>query len=312
MKGIFKNSNNEIRSGWKVAGVFSLNYILKYLMIIILLITFGIHGFITSPDEKMTISSVYYQASSNNIAVIISNVIEYFSILLAIYIFLIWVDKKKFTDIGLISIKKGFKDLTIGLILGILSMLFVFFLLLKTSNISLVNGSTPNLSIYAFYGLIGYIVVGIEEELLFRGYCVTAFNQMKKPGLSIILSAIVFSSFHLLNPNTSPLGIFNVALVGILFGYMYMKTQNLWMPIGYHIAWNYFEGSVLGFNVSGYNVQSVFHISILRDNYLTGGLFGPEAGLFTTIIIFIGILLVWKLPSKNKSERYCEGMDYLQ
>lgn len=74
------------------------------------------------------------------------------------------------------------------------------------------------------------------------------------------------------------------------------------MPIGYHITWNYFQGCVYGLNVSGFDIQGIFSSRILNDNLLTGGAFGPEAGILTTIVIAIGFLIVWKLPVSNDME----------
>jgi uncharacterized protein len=103
----------------------------------------------------------------------------------------------------------------------------------------------------------------------------------------------------LLNPNLRVLGLVNIVLVGILFGYMYLKTNNLWMPIGYHITWNYFQGDIFGFSVSGLNQKGLYNISTFRDNLLTGGNFGPEAGVLATVVIILGMLLILRIPYKR-------------
>ena len=304
MKKIFKNSNNELRSGWKIAGVIGVLQVLYFIWLGVVPVIIGTfmaahkYGKIFSIDGVGI--QVDYFLNKDLYGLLIHNAIGFICVLIAVFMFL-KEEKKSFKSIGLTSIKKGYKDLVIGLLFGIASISFVFFMLLGTKNITVTNPSKPYFSSYAVIGLIIYVFVGIGEELLSRGYCITALNQMKKPWLSVVISACIFSSLHFFNPNVKPLGLINIILVGVLFGYMYVKSGNLWMPIGYHITWNYFQGSVYGLNVSGFDVEGIFHSYVLKNNILTGGAFGPEAGILTTIVIIIGFLIVWKLPlSFNK------------
>ena len=300
---IFKNRNNQLRSGWKIAGVIGTNVAIEFILMIIFGVVAGIYFAavnkgITPAEVK---NQVNYFMTNSPYGLLMINVLGFICVLLAIFIFLKKVDKKNFKDIGLISMKKAHIEFIKGLLFGILSISFVFAMLLGTKNIEVINPLKPNFSMYSLIGLIIYIIVGIKEELLSRGYCITALNQMKKPWLSVIISSCIFSALHLLNPNVKPLGLINIILVGILFGFMYIKTGNLWMPIGYHITWNYFQGCVYGLNVSGFNIQGIFTCNILQDNILTGGAFGPEAGILTTIVIILGYFLVWKMPKNNKN-----------
>jgi uncharacterized protein len=75
---------------------------------------------------------------------------------------------------------------------------------------------------------------------------------------------------------------------------MFLKSNNLWLSIGYHIAWNYFEGSVFGFQVSGQSTESLYKLNTPIKNIITGGQFGPEGGLIVTLIIVIGFIYLWK------------------
>lgn len=306
MAKVFKNKSNEVRSGWKIAGVISLSSIMEFIPMFVFGIISSIYIMASSKGSVLSTTDVstklYDFMQKSTYGFLFTNTISFICMFLTLFIFLKHVDKKKFKDIGLISVKKGYKEFIFGLLLGLISMSVIFFVLLGTKNITVENLSSPNFSKDICLGLIVFIMVGIKEELLSRGYCITAFNQMKKPWLSIILSSILFSALHLLNPNVKPLGLINIILVGVLFGYMYVKTNNLWMPIGYHITWNYFQGCIYGFNVSGLNIKGLFNLSAMKDNILTGGAFGPEAGILTTIVIALGMLIVWKMPSVKKSE----------
>lgn len=303
MKRLFKNENNEVRSGWKIAGAIGLETILEFMFMAIVGIMAGIYAVRTS--QERSIDQVEIAGKINNFfqnspyGLLISQAVGIACVFIAIYIFLKFVDKKRFSDIGLVYRKKEFSKFIFGLILGIISISLIFFILLITGNISISNIFEPNFSTAAIISLITFIIVGIKEELLSRGYCITALNAMKKPWLSVIISSVIFSAMHLLNPNVKILGLINIILVGILFGYMYIKTNNLWMSIGYHITWNYFQGVVYGFHVSGLNIKGIFDCNVLKDNILTGGSFGPEAGILTTIVVIIGLLIIRKLPSKG-------------
>ena len=78
-----------------------------------------------------------------------------------------------------------------------------------------------------------------------------------------------FQLAHGTNPNVSVLGLVNIALVGILFAYMFDATKSLWLPIGYHITWNYFQGNVFGFAVSGTTPHGIYNVSVENGNALT-------------------------------------------
>jgi len=105
------------------------------------------------------------------------------------------------------------------------------------------------------------------------------------------MSAIIFSIVHSMNPNVNVLGLVNVALVGLLFAYMFDTTKSLLMPIGYHITWNYFQGNVFGFPVSGTASQGIYNTAVSNGStLLTGGEFGLEGGLLTTLMLGLGYL----------------------
>ena len=109
--------------------------------------------------------------------------------------------------------------------------------------------------------------------------------------LIYVVSAIVFSLAHGMNPNVSVLGLVNIALVGILFAYMFDATKGLWLPIGYHITWNYFQGNVFGFAVSGTTPHGIYNVSIEDGNaWLTGGAFGLEGGILASLLIILGFI----------------------
>ncbi len=207
---------------------------------------------------------------------------------------LIWkyINKKKVVTLGLELNSLYMKDFGFGLFLGGASMTLIFIILLFAGQIS-VKGSllVPDFSIYSLTFLILFILVGFSEEIFFRGYIMkTMEDRHNSKWLLYVMSALIFSLFHGMNPNVSTFGLINIGLVGLLFSYMYDATKSLWMPIGYHITWNYFQGNVFGFPVSGTDPHGLYHITIDSSVKLfTGGNFGPEGGLLATFLILVGL-----------------------
>lgn len=300
---ILKNKEKELRSGWKITFVLLCYFLFATILTIIFESILGIIYFSSNKGSINTAGFLNYVMNiikDNPIGHIITEIIDFIGLLFSIFIFLILIDKKSFKDIGMVSLKKGMKNFIYGLLLGAVSISLIFFVLLFTKNLKIENSIiNPKFSMSAIYGIVIFIIVGFKEEILSRGYCITVLNQMKKPYISIIISSLIFSSLHILNPNVKLLGLANIFLVGILFGYMYIKTKNLWMPIGYHITWNYFQGNVFGFPVSGINQNGIYNIINYNDNILTGGSFGPEAGILTTLIILLGLLVIWRTKDND-------------
>ena len=150
-----------------------------------------------------------------------------------------------------------------------------------------------------FLYLILYIFVGFAEEILGRGYIISVMKQTRNIPLMVSVSAVVFSLMHIFNSSFSLIPFINIVLIGVVFALMYIWSGNLWMCIGYHIAWNYFQGNVFGFPVSGMESKGIITTIYSENNIINGGGFGPEGGLAVTAIIIAGLLFVrWYYKGK--------------
>ncbi len=100
---------------------------------------------------------------------------------------------------------------------------------------------------------------------------------------------------HLSNPNVNYIAVINIILVGLFYGFYVIKTNDLWAVCGMHTAWNFAQGNLFGFEVSGIDVSvgSLIDLNLVGSDFVTGGIFGPEAGIVATFILLvsIGILL---------------------
>jgi uncharacterized protein len=124
------------------------------------------------------------------------------------------------------------------------------------------------------------LAIGVFEEVLFRGVVFRLLEQGLGTWAALGLSALLFGFIHLANPGASTHSALAIALeAGVLVAAAYVATRSLWVPIGLHTAWNYFEGPVYGARVSGLSLPSVLDVRWDGPTWLSGGAFGPEAGL---------------------------------
>jgi membrane protease YdiL (CAAX protease family) len=203
-----------------------------------------------------------------------------------------WLDRRSFISLGLLA---GF---AIGAI--IITLVFAIELVSGWAKIAAPVWQPDGITLAALAAAAGlgiFILTGWQEELYFRGYLL----QNLKDGLSlpwaILLSSLVFGLAHLTNPNSLLIGAVGTALAGLLMAYGYLRTRQLWLPIGLHIGWNFFEGVVFGFPVSGLATPTLLKTIVSGPQLLTGGAYGPEAGLVLLPALILGAILIRLYPS---------------
>ena len=212
---------------------------------------------------------------------------QLFGTLFTVWIFQKFVNRESFTSIGLEF--SGYKDdFVSGLLLGIglivlgFGTLYIFnFLSVASIQFSLID--------QLFY-LSLFAVVSLNEEIAIRGYILQNLSSSFNKYIALVLSSLVFMIMHIGNPNMSAVPLFNLFLAGLLLGVYCIHKNNLWFPIGAHITWNYFQGPVLGFEVSGNDVDSIFIQSLDGSELITGGEFGFEGSIILTVFMIIGII----------------------
>ena len=303
MRGLFINKESEVRSGYKIILFFFFYFLITLISFPILL---AIIALIMAKGNFSTFGGFYTEAQNyllngqvDIVWMIISKTFDLASILVIILI-LLKLFNKNFKEIGLVSIKGSWREFLWGSAIGAISMTFIFFCLLISNHATLKNSLLqPNFTTNALWGIILYIIVSLNEEIMCRGYIQTTLYQMRRPYLAAVISSGIFAFLHLGNPNVKILGIVNIFFVGLLLSYMYIRTKNLWMPIGYHLTWNYFQGNIFGFPVSG-TTQSlgIYNIDTIKENIITGGGFGPEAGILASIVIIISFVVTKGVTKK--------------
>jgi membrane protease YdiL (CAAX protease family) len=103
----------------------------------------------------------------------------------------------------------------------------------------------------------------------------------------------VFVVIHLGNPNATWVSAAGIFFAGIFLAYGYIRTGQLWLSMGLHLGWNFFEGVVFGFPVSGLSIYRLIRIDVQGPEIWTGGPFGPEAGLIVLPALLVGVILIY-------------------
>jgi hypothetical protein len=149
----------------------------------------------------------------------------------------------------------------------------------------------------------GWVVQGAAEEALTRGWLLPVIGARYRPLLGIIISSLVFATLHSLNPNLSPIAVLNLALFGLFAALFALYEGGLWGIFSIHTVWNWAQGNLYGFEVSGMSAAGVtlFNLMETGPDVVTGGAFGPEGGLSVTVVLVISCALVWVAGKRRTS-----------
>ncbi|WP_409341966.1 lysostaphin resistance A-like protein [Paenibacillus sp. MBLB4367] len=154
-------------------------------------------------------------------------------------------------------------------------------------------------------GLLMFTIVSVNEELFARGYLQGLIGYHFGRTVAVIASSLLFAALHLQNNSVldNPLPLLNLFLAGIILGVSREASGGLWMPIGLHLTWNYFQGYVYGFEVSGTTVDSLVHLTRRGSDTISGGSFGAEGSALTTLVLLLGIFaIVHYYRSRGRSD----------
>ena len=204
-----------------------------------------------------------------------------------------YLDRKSFVSLGLGDFSRGWKDLLFGFVLSGVMAATVFGVLVGfglTADVAISVSVGEALALLALpLGLT--ILIGYWEELVFRGYLLQNMAEGMGMPLAIAVSCIVYGLVHAANPSASVLSSTIIVLFGFLRIYGYLATGLLWLSIGMHIGWNFFQGPVFGFAASGHiEDQTVITQTPTGPEWLSGGDFGPEASVVTVPIVVLAIV----------------------
>ncbi|MCJ7569645.1 MAG: CPBP family intramembrane metalloprotease [Anaerolineales bacterium] len=223
--------------------------------------------------------------------------IELVSILSATYLARRFLDYRSFSSLGLQIDRSTVTDLIIGFFIPALMMALIFLIEYAADWTHFQGWSWQTVGIgQSVIGLLGglaaFVLVGISEEILSRGYHLQNILEGLNIHWALFLSSSVFALLHFLNPSSSPMSTLGLLAAGYFLAYGWVRTRRLWLPIGLHIGWNFFEGNVFGFQVSGLDTFRLLLHTPSGPEFITGGAFGPEAGLIAIPAMLLGAWLI--------------------
>jgi membrane protease YdiL (CAAX protease family) len=276
---IFLNTNKEWRAGWKTA---------FFVMLIIILTFFSALLLKILPEDYQRIP----------FAMLISAP-------LASWISIKFIDQKSLKNIGLLTgegAKVIFVDCILGLLAGAAAMGVIALLITFYGGSFTLNPSLITEKVITFFLLM--IAVGITEELQVRGYMLRVISDGFRFGsmtiqqgfwTAAIFTSIIFGLLHFFNPNASFVSTLNISLAGILLVWPIAVTGRMYGAFALHFSWNWFQGGLFGFPVSGQAIQNSIYVYTMPENatFFSGGDFGPEAGIVGLIGMIIASLPFW-------------------
>ena len=222
-----------------------------------------------------------------------------------------YVDHRKWKDLGYHFSKKWWQDFLFGLALGGFLICLIFIFEKAMGWVTVVDFFRNQKTGYAgipfwvpfVMGFIKFAIVGFYEETLSRGYQIKnlseSFYSKKGSGRkaviwAYILTSVIFGLLHAGNANVTVPALVNLVLAGLFLGLAYVLSGELAIPIGLHITWNFFQGLVFGFPVSGKLIDvSLVAFQLNGPALCTGGAFGPEGGVISTAAMLLGCALVF-------------------
>jgi membrane protease YdiL (CAAX protease family) len=284
------SAENRLRAGWR----FTIQTALLLVIAVGGLLIFALIPGINQIDPDSSIRS---------------GIVETLAITGSIILACIWLDKRPFSHLGLELNRRAIVDLLAGILIPLILMGIIFITessagWLKVSGLGQQSNSASAIVSGLIFSLILFIGVGWNEELLSRGYELQTIASGMNLFWGVILSSIIFGLLHLGNPNSQnfimvALGIF---MAGVFLAYGYVRTGQLWLSIGLHIGWNFFEGPVFSFPVSGTSTFHLLAVTVNGPDLWTGGRFGPEAGLIVFPVLALGIFLTYLYTRNRKPE----------
>lgn len=208
------------------------------------------------------------------------------------------IEKRSLSSIGF-NKNNWLKKYSLGFLIGLVMMSIIVLILLLFGYITVEKNPIQPVGVSAISSvlviLFGWIIQGATEEIVTRGWLLNVLSSKYNIGFGLLISSTLFGLMHLTNPNVNYIAVINIILVGLFYGLYVIKTNDLWSVCGMHSAWNFAQGNIFGFEVSGLDVSvgSLIDLNLVGNNVITGGAFGPEAGIISTFILLvsIGILL---------------------
>lgn len=230
---------------------------------------------------------------------------ELFSFVIILFLFIFWVkviEKIALSSLGFVK-RNWLKYLGWGIMFSLVQM-GVIALIYQISGIG--SFELNELSLEPILFILGlfpfWLLQGGTEEVATRGWLLTRIAARTNLPLAIAISSSLFGILHMGNAGVTFLSVLNIILDGVLAGLFFIYTDSIWLVVAQHGTWNYVQGNLLGFQVSGTGADaSIFSFTMgSGPDWLTGGTFGAEGSIITTLVLLVSLVIVYRLGERKE------------
>ncbi|MBX9724075.1 MAG: CPBP family intramembrane metalloprotease [Candidatus Obscuribacterales bacterium] len=269
------------------------------------------------------LASLKFQATPAILRVLSSETFQFGLMFLTIF-GSVWLctkllDKRPLSDVGLVKNKTMWLDYFTGYFLAfsLVALMLIIELVCGVVHITRLNWlllMNPQFSFGIVDAFLACTLIGFHEELL-RFYQIRNISEglagIKGIGkdkaiiIATLVGSIIFGCLHLVNSNVNTQSVVMLFLSGLFLSLSYITTGSGLFAFGFHSAWDFAEGSIFGFPVSGTAEQTrIFEIQQSGNAVFTGGDFGPDGGLINLVMVVFGVLgtIMWLRGQKRKLE----------
>jgi len=221
-----------------------------------------------------------------------------FALLLGLTVLLSLMERTPWSSYGL-PWKQAFRaNFWVGLLLGLAEASVLIGLIELLGGYSLQGWALGGAAIFR-WGLLHFllfVLVGLYEEFLFRGYPQAALSKLLGFWPAAIALSVGFGLVHKSNQGETWVGVFSVMVVGLLFAFTLKRTGNLWYAVGLHAGFDWAQSFVYSVPDSGELVRGhLWNASLHGPDWLTGGTVGPEGSVFCFLTMGLQFLVVMSL-----------------
>lgn len=292
MKTIFKDKENRLRSGWRIA-VFVILVVAVVAVINVGWRALGLPG--------KTVDGIPQPWTFFSFAALISACV--FGVVL---LMLRYFEGLGPAAIGMPFERKALRQTFLGALLGALPIGVIVGLAVGFGYGDVAFGRSDPLQLMLMLIPVlgaGYVLAAWEEFVL-RGYVFRQLSLGISPVAAVAITGLVFGILHSANPDASWQGVLYTVIGGMMMGWLLLRSGSLWLLIGYHFGWNATSSAVFGLDVSGFGADaSIFNSSLTGPEILTGGAYGFEASLPAVLAEVVILSLAVGFISRCKDSR---------
>ncbi|MEY2487624.1 MAG: protease family protein [Verrucomicrobiota bacterium] len=182
-----------------------------------------------------------------------------------------------------------------GVVLGLLGVAFVAIGMLLTGGMEFhgIALHGPELFLFAFLWLMTMLLVGLNEEYLFRGYALQTLTRGIGFWPAALVTSSLFAGLHLSKPHENAIDIGIIFVLGLLMCFTLLRTGSLWLAVGWHAAFDFGQFFIVGTKNGGeIPVGRLFDVTFPGAAWSNGGELGTEASLFMIPVIIASFIYI--------------------